>query len=206
VSLDNMVNEGLQWESKLDYNAGFDARLAGLTLRFDYYESYTENLLTDVTIPYSTGFNSVKENLGKVKNKGIEAFASYLVWSNNRNFFSINGGIETNKNKIIELSNAMKTFNDLQNTAAAAIGNNRPVLRYQDGMSMNTIWAVPSLGIDPANGKEIFVDRDGNTTYTWRATDMVAAGNSRSSYWGVFGLSGEYKGFGASVTARFLGG
>lgn len=206
VSLNNMVNPGLQWESKLDYNAGFDARLSGLTLRFDYYESYTENLLTDVTIPYSTGFNSVKENLGKVKNQGIEAFASYLVWSRDRNFFSINGGIETNKNMIVELSNAMKTFNDLQNAAAAAIGNNRPVLRYEDGMSMNTIWAVPSLGIDPANGREVFVGQDGHTTYTWRASDMVAAGISRPSYWGVFGLSGEYKGFGASVTARFLGG
>lgn len=206
VSLNNMVNPGLQWESKLDYNAGFDTRLAGLTLRFDYYESYTKNLLTDVTIPYSTGFNYVKENLGKVKNQGFEVFASYLLWSRDRNYFSVNAGVETNKNKIVELSNAMKTFNDRQNEAAAAVGNNRPVLRYVDGMSMNTIWAVPSLGIDPANGKEIFVNRDGNTTYTWNANDMVAAGNSSPTYWGVLGLSGEYKGFGLSVNARFLGG
>lgn len=206
VFLNNMVNPGLQWESKLDYNGGVDARLANLTLRFDYYESYTENLLTDVTIPYSTGFPTVKENLGKVKNKGIEAFASYLVWAKDRNYFSINAGIETNQNKIVELSNAMKTFNDSQNAAAAAVGNNRPVLRYEDGMSMNTIWAVPSLGIDPANGKEIFVNRDGNTTYTWNANDMIAAGDSKPSYWGVMGISGEYKGVGLSVNARFLGG
>src|SRR5690606_37332694 len=164
-SLNNMVNPGLQWESKLDYNGGFDARIGGLALTFDYYESYTENLLTDVTIPYSTGFSLVKENLGKVKNSGIEAGASWLVWSRGQNFFSLNGRIETNENMIVELSDAMKTFNDRQNEAAAAVGNNRPVLRYVDGMSMNAIWAVPSLGIDPANGREIFLDRDGNTTY-----------------------------------------
>lgn len=206
VSLNNMVNPGLQWESKLDYNAGFDARMAGVSLSFDYYESYTENLLTDVTIPYSTGFSLVKENLGKVKNNGIEASASWLVWSQGQNFISLNGRIETNKNKIVELSDAMRTFNDRQNEAAAAVGNNRPVLRYEDGMSMNAIWAVRSLGIDPANGREIFLDRDNNTTYTWRATDMVVAGNANPSYQGVFGVSGEYKRIGASITARFLGG
>src|SRR5690606_39098692 len=39
----NLSNPLLQWETKMDYNAGIDARLGGLQLRFDYYESYTEN-------------------------------------------------------------------------------------------------------------------------------------------------------------------
>src|SRR5690606_7237030 len=110
--LSNMANPFLQWETKLDYNIGFDARIQRLDLRFDYYESYTKNLITGVTIPYSTGFKTVKDNLGEVKNSGVEVYDSYLLWKKNRNFLSVHAGIETNKNRIVELSNAMKAYNE----------------------------------------------------------------------------------------------
>lgn len=202
----NMANSGLQWQSKFDYNIGFDAEIQNLSMRFDYYESYTENLITDITIPYSTGFNLVKENLGKVKNSGFEVNASYLVWANERDFFNIHAGVATNENVIINLSDAMEAFNEKQNEIAADTENNEPVLKYKDGMSMNAIWAVRSLGIDPATGREIYLDRNGNTTYNWNAEDMVVVGNSSPSYRGNFGFSGEFNGIGLSVTARYLGG
>ncbi|MFD0761317.1 SusC/RagA family TonB-linked outer membrane protein [Lutibacter aestuarii] len=202
----NVGNPGLQWETKFDYNAGFDAKLKNLSLRFDYYESYTQNLITDITLPYSTGFNSVKDNLGRVKNNGIELNGSYLVWNKGKDFFTVNFGITTNKNKIVELSDAMQSFNEKQEAIAADRGNNKPVLKYEDGMSMNAIWAVKSLGIDPATGNEIYVKQDGSTTYEWSADDLIVVGNSSPKYKGVVGFSGEYKGFGLSVTARYLGG
>lgn len=202
----NLSNPFLQWETKMDYNAGIDTRLGGLTLRFDYYESYTENLIADITVPFSTGFNSVKENLGKVKNSGIELDLNYNLWSQGKNFFAVNFGIATNHNEIVELSNAMRTYNEAMEQQAADQENSRPVLRYVDGMSMNAIWAVPSLGIDPATGNEVYLDRNGNTTYEWNAQDMIVAGNSNPKYRGIFGISGEYKGIGISLTGRYLGG
>lgn len=202
----NLGNADLQWETKFDYNLGLDAKIENLNLRFDYYESYTENLITDITLPYSTGFNSVKENLGKVKNTGIEINASYLVWSKGSNFFNVNFGITTNKNQIVNLSDAMKSFNEAQDAIAGADENNKPVIKYQDGMSMNAIWAVPSQGIDPATGLEVYVKQDGSTTYDWDADDMVVVGNSNPKYRGIFGISGEFEGFGISITARYLGG
>ncbi|MCF4100777.1 SusC/RagA family TonB-linked outer membrane protein [Gillisia sp. M10.2A] len=202
----NISNPSLQWESKFDYNAGLDAKIGHLSLRFDYYESYTENLITDITIPYSTGFDRVKDNLGKVKNSGIEANISYLLWSKGRDFVSINGGVSTNKNEIVELSNAMKSYNEAMDEQAADRGNSEPVHKYEDGMSMNAIWAVRSLGIDPSTGNEIYLDRNGNTTYEWSAEDLAVVGNSNPKYRGIFGISGEYKGFGVNVTGRYLGG
>ena len=202
----NLSNPLLQWESKFDYNAGIDAKVGDLSLRFDYYESYTENLITEITVPNSTGFNKVMDNLGKVKNSGIEADLSYLVWSQGRNFLNINAGIATNKNEIVELSNAMQSFNEAMDERAADRGNSKPVHKYEDGMSMNAIWAVRSLGIDPSTGNEIYLDREGNTTYQWNAEDMVVVGNENPEYRGLFGISGEYEGFGVSVTGRYLGG
>jgi TonB-linked SusC/RagA family outer membrane protein len=202
----NLANEALQWETKFDYNAGFDARMGGLSMRFDYYESYTTNLISGVSVPTSTGFDIVRENLGKVKNSGFEIFASYLLWSKGSNFISLNAGIETNKNRIVELSNAMKNFNANMDKQASEKGTNKPVHKYEDGMSMNAIWAVPSLGIDPANGLEIYQKRDGTTTYEWNAGNMIVVGNAMPSYWGVGGLSAEYRGIGLNVTARYSGG
>ncbi|WP_244518818.1 SusC/RagA family TonB-linked outer membrane protein [Parapedobacter composti] len=202
----NMANPLLQWESSFDYNIGLDAKVKGFGLRFDYYERYTENLLADVSLPNSTGFSSVKDNLGRVKNQGIEVFANYMVWQRGRNFISLNASIETNESKIIELSDAMKVFNSRMEARAADRGNNRPVHRYQDGMSMDAIWAVPSLGIDPATGLEIYLDQDGNTTFEWNANDMIVAGVARPKYQGVLGFSAEFNGFGIAVSARYLGG
>ncbi len=205
-SVQNMANSSLQWESKMDYNAGIDAKYKIVNLRFDYYESYTENLITDITIPYSTGFNSVAENLGKVKNQGIEVDLNLNLWSSGRNFFAVNAGLATNTNEIIELSDAMRSYNEAMEEQASSLGRAEPVLRYVDGMSMNTIWAVPSLGIDPATGDEIYQGIDGKTTYEWDASNLIAAGNSNAKYRGIFGLSGEYNGFGISVTGRYLTG
>lgn len=202
----NMVNPGLQWESSFDYNAGADIKIKTLGIRFDYYQRLTKNLLADVTLPNSTGFNVVKDNLGKIKNEGVELYLNYAVWQKARDFVSLQFGIETNTNKIVELSTSMKSYNDRMDAIAADRGNNKPIKKYQDGMAMDAIWAVPSMGIDPATGNEIYLTRNGETTYQWVATDMVVAGIARPKYQGTFGIQGEYKGVGVAITARYLGG
>jgi TonB-linked SusC/RagA family outer membrane protein len=205
-SLASLANADLQWESKFDYNAGADIAMGNLNLRFDYYEAFTEHLIAPISTVPSTGFSAVNENLGKVKNSGIELYASYLVLNRGGNFLSLNAGLETNKNKIVDLSAAMKSYNTAMGKIAADQGNSVPVKKYEDGMSMNAIWVVPSLGIDPATGNEIYVDRDGMTTFNWNANDMVVGGNSNPDYQGTLGFSGEYKGIGLNVVARYLGG
>ncbi len=201
-----LSNPDLRWENKLDYNAGIDLRIGRLSGRFDYYNSYTENLVTPITVVPSSGFNTVYENLGKVQNKGIEAYVSYNVYQKGRDFVNVYGSIETNLNKILALSDAMKAYNDKMTDSASFKGNSVPVKRYYEGGSLHTIWAVPSLGIDPATGLEVYQNPDGTTTYLWDANNMVNAGYGRPRYQGTFGVNLEIKGWGLNVTARYLGG
>ena len=100
----------------------------------------------------------------------------------------------------------MRTYNQLQEQEAADKGNNRPVLKYVDGMSMTAIWAVPSLGIDPMNGQEIYLKKDGSRTYVYDPLDMIVAGDTKPTARGHFGFTAEYKGFGFSSTFRYLYG
>ncbi len=58
---------------------------------------------------------------------------------------------------------------------------------------MNTIYAVKSLGIDPGNGKEIFVTRDGSLSYVWDANDQVPCGNTDPMISGNLNVNVTYK-------------
>ena len=204
--LSKMPNPALKWEQRMDYNVGADITIHRATIVFDYYNSVTENMLTDVAIPTSTGFDTVKDNLGKVRNRGIEAKLSYTLWQGKQGFFNLFGSIAYNKNIIINLSESLKAYNDKMMAQAQDKSNSTPVLIYQDGMPMNAIWAVPSLGIDPTTGQEIYVRKDGTLTYEYDAQDQVVAGISDPKYRGNFGFAAEYKGFGLSATCTFLGG
>ena len=46
--LSKMPNPALKWEQRMDYNVGADITVHRATIAFDYYNSVTENMLTDV--------------------------------------------------------------------------------------------------------------------------------------------------------------
>lgn len=85
--------------------------------------------------------------------------------------------ISRNKNILKEISEAMRSYNEQQEELATE--GNVPVQKYYDGVSMDAIWAMPSLGIDPANGREIYIAKDENgnpyRTYTYDAAQQVIA-------------------------------
>lgn len=198
--LKNMPNPDLKWEQRMDYNVGLDAHMGPLSLALDLYQSDTRNMLTDLTIPGSTGFKIVKDNLGMVRNTGIEGKMTYQIWSNGKgNYLNIFGSIIHNKNKIVSLSQSLKEYNERMKQEAIQNRRQAPVLIYEDGLSLTTLWAVPSVGIDPSNGREIYIKKDGSLTYNYSSEDLVASGNTEPKVRGNFGLSGEYRNFGINL-------
>ena len=204
--LAQMPNSALKWEQKLDYNIGFDFRVSKLNLTFDYYSSDTKNMLTSVSIAPSTGFDKVQSNLGLVRNQGVELQANYTVWQHKDGFVNLYGSFVTNKNKIIRLSESMRTYNEQNRKLAEESGTTAPVAIYEDGNSMTAIWAVPSAGIDPQTGQEVFIQKDGSLTYTYNSANLVVAGDNTPKYRGNFGFSAEYKGVGLSALLSYQTG
>ena len=204
--LKGMKNDDLKWQEKLDYNIGIDVDIAhNFTLKFDYYISQTTNTLLDFTIPPSTGFTSVKENIGDVKNTGFDAYLTYTPWRNvkDRSFFTLTAAVSHNKNKITGISDAMKQYNKKQDEIASDRFDNRPVQKYYEGVSMTAIWAVKSLGIDPATGEEIFLSKDGKRTNSWSAADMVICGDELPDFSGNFGFNYTWKGLSLNCVFRY---
>ena len=202
-----MANDRLKWQRKKDTDVGleftaFDSRL---NIRLDYYNSITDDLLTDVTIPSSTGFTSYKENLGKVQNQGFEFYVNARVWENREKNGYVNIYVNGthNTNKIKEISNFLASFNEEQYETVT----NKPITRYEEGQSMTAIWAVPSRGIDPATGKDVFVKKNGRTTFEWNSDDLAVCGDTEAKLYGNFGFNFSYWGFIVNVGMMYeLGG
>ena len=193
----------------------FDA----LDVTFDYYVKNTENLLTPVSLPPSAGFSSYTENLGETKNKGVEFKVNYRVLKNNDKamYLSVFASGMHNKNRITKISDALSVMNNERDKEKANGGGGNPNLeensgitkpsvRYAEGQSMDAIWAVRSLGIDPATGEEIFIRPDGSITNTWNTNDQVVLGDTEPKIQGTFGLNATYKNLSLYMTFMYEAG
>ncbi len=199
-----MPNSNLKWQQTGDFTVGLDLGLwKRVNLRFDYYDSRTRDALIAMSIPTSTGFTSYMENLGNVQNRGVEATANWRFYQKGQSFMSLTGSIAHNVNKVTKINDALSSFNreqDAENTTS-------PIIRYEEGQSMTAIWAVRSLGIDPATGREMFLKKDGTTTYTYTTDDYIIAGDSNPKVHGTLGFNGEYQGIGLNLLFSYqMGG
>lgn len=195
VSLMAYGNPDLKWQKTRQLNIGTELSLLqnNLNISLDIYNKVTDNLLTDINLPLSSGFASYKANVGKVQNNGWELYVNGTVLKSHDNSFRWKLGMNMvhNKNKIKEISNSLKALNDQLSSTSSY----NPSFMYKEGESMNTIYAVKSKGIDPSNGKEIYVKADGTETYTWDAKDQVPCGVTDAKLQGNFNTNIYWKGF-----------
>lgn len=212
----NFGNHNLSWQKSLMTDAGIDLGLFNnrVMLVPRIYRKLTKDILADISIAPSTGFTTYKENLGDMENRGAELNVTWNAYANKDWTVTFMGNFAHNTNKIVRISNSLKSYNDRVNDAQQKKPEDGeddlrgvPLLRYNEGQSMDAIYAVPSLGIDPENGREIFVKQDGSLTYDWDARDITVVGNGTPKAEGSFGTMLRYKQFmlNAFFTTRFGG-
>lgn len=191
-------NSNLQWQKTQNYDAGIDLGLFNdrLFITPRYYYKLTSGLLADIYLPPSTGFNFYKDNLGDISNTGVELNLKYNVVKTRDLLVNVFVNMAHNESKIVKISKSLKAYNDKADQVQQQAGNQgTPYLRYVEGQSFNTIFAVRSLGIDPENGKEIFIKKDGSHTYDWDVKDIVPVADNTPTADGYFGTNISYKGF-----------
>lgn len=219
AELMGLPNSALKWQRTRDWNTGVDLMIKRfLTARFDYYISTTTDLLSDMTVVPSMGFSSYKANLGKVENKGYELSLAVTPWrdDNRRAWITLTASALHNDNKIKEIYDVFRSWNEKQdalkeematedtyNTEEYKKQMTRLSTKYYEGQSMTALWGVRSLGINPVNGEEMYLDKDGKTTSTWSTADEVVIGDSNPKLRGNFGLNGGYRGFTFSLICSY---
>ena len=192
-------NPDLKWQSTEKLNVGIDFALLNnrLTGYFNVYRDVSKSVLTDVLLAPSLGFESYKDNLGEIENKGIELSLRATLYKNVQKGlqWDVFANVVRNKNKLLKLNDALAAYNKTQDDNTNSEGNQKPVVRYQEGQSINTIWANESLGIDPNTGEEVFLDMNGNKVNEWSTDNYKPMGCKDPDFYGNFGTLFMYKGF-----------
>ena len=218
IALKALGNKDLKWETTNKLNIGTDLSFLDnrVSLNFDYYHNKTVDLITDVTLPYSAGFSSYKSNLGETLNEGFDIQFRYDVFRTKAWNVALWGNLNHNTNKILKVSDALKAYNSMVDeyyrgaeeslTMIPDWGNTsegfaKPIMKYEEGASLTSIFGVRSLGIDPTTGKELFLYRTGEVSSVWKAIQEVPLGDTEPTASGTFGFNVVYKNF--SLFASF---
>ncbi len=197
-------NPRLSWEKQMKSTIGARFALMQDRYRFniEYYNRLTESMLISVPQPYTSGFSTILENVGSMKNSGIDFEFNFDVVRSREFFVTPYVNFNYNKNEVTEL------FQDLPywiipNTGVAWVVG-QPVAFYRP------LFA----GIDPADGAPMWyvpgedrtVTRKEETTKVFNNADLEQnAGIPRYAPWsGGFGLNAGWKGFALLVDFAFV--
>ena len=196
-------NPELKWERTLSKNVGLDLTLFKnrWDLTLDAYQKTTDNLLLDVSLAPSIGAVTARQNVGEVENNGIE-FQTRVVPIQTKDLqWSLSLNYSYNRNKVKKVSDALKALNQKNLGVDSLNRGTTPLPLYEEGESLTALKVVPSAGIDPATGKEIFIKRDGTYTFTYDPNDRRVFGDTSPWAYGSLTSYLMYKGF--SLNANF---
>lgn len=199
MMVSNFGNPDLKWQKTLDKNIGLDLTMMNnrLNVTFDYYSKMTDPLLASISVPSSVGVKTVLTNMGKQMTSGFSGTVKYspiyrpddrINWTLSLNF----------KHQTAEYRNIGKSLDQFNEQ-----NRNKSLVRYYDGGSPTSLWAVRSMGINPSDGRELFLTKEGKYTFEYNVDDEVIVGNSEPKLEGVIGSTLYYKGFSFSLFFRY---
>ncbi|WP_428664660.1 SusC/RagA family TonB-linked outer membrane protein [Runella sp.] len=231
IAVSAVGNSDLQWETSNKYDAGLELGILNnrFNVTLDYFVNDVDNLVLDVPTPLSGGVpnNSIKQNIGSLRNKGIELSiggdilrSKDFSWNANFNYSNI-------KNEITALYS-------IGGTAVPYIQNGGYNL-IKIGQPINVIHGYQFSGVNSANGNPVYVKADGSLIQlnlsngapfsiggyylannqnegtlgaqsSLTFTDRKELGNPTPVWFGALTNNFRYKGLSLEVMLRYSGG
>ncbi|TRX60182.1 TonB-dependent receptor [Fulvivirga sp. M361] len=187
-------NPDVEWQRTQSIDVGLDVSLWDSKLNFilDYYHKRVNNLLFSSSVPNYLGYSSQEQNLGDMKNEGIEVTINAEVsigpvqWVSNFN-------LAANRNKILKL-----------NQQGQFVGRTPTGGKYlKEGEAAGLFFLYQWEGVDPLTGNPLWLDGDGNLSDSppenrWRVDDSLdrhrkVYGSNQPDFFGGFNNSFIYK-------------
>lgn len=177
-----LPNDNLKWETTAQFNVGLDAGLFNERVRItlDYYKKTTTDLLAQVTLPGSAGFNSIVTNLGEIQNSGFEfGVGADLVDKAFR--WDIFAQMSTNKNKIIDIGGS-----DIFGSGIS-LPFGSPINLAREGQPLGLFYGFKEDGLDD-KGQIKYVDLNNDGVIS--NSDQTIIGNPYPDY--IFSINNNF--------------
>ncbi|RFS18760.1 SusC/RagA family TonB-linked outer membrane protein [Chitinophaga silvatica] len=201
TTLKGIGNPNLNWTKtyNLSYNLSGKFFNNILSTTLSGYRNLTDPLIMAIPVPPSLGItDGIPKNIGKITTVGFEVTIDARV-INTRNWtlnLSFNSPVYY-KSRYSALGDVLSKFND-------SARNNGYMQRYYDGSSPDDVWAVRSLGVGQTRGFEVFLDKNGKSTFLFDKNNEVVVGSSRPVTQGNFNVRLRYKKFTIAVYSQYI--
>lgn len=179
----NLANPELKWEVKTGLDLGidygfFNNRVSGSV---GVFSEKNEDLLLAQTLSSLSGFGSITTNVGTMTRKGFEF---ELTTQNLRNPDGFNWSTSFN---FTYVTNKVKSLYDGLQQLPADVNT-------RVGSPYGAIFTYEYAGVNPANGRPMIYDVNGNLSYNFVAADRKFIGTNYVPYFGGLTNSFSYKG------------
>lgn len=192
----SISNQELTWEVSKKFDVGFDLSLwHRLHFTFDFYNEITSDALFQVPLSMTTGMTETYQNIGKIRNHGIEFSVNASILQTKDWTWSAYANLTWNENEVIKLS----TDEPIEYTYQI-IEEGRPYTQFK---------MKEYAGVDRETGKPLwYLNETGDeTTSDYNAAAKRYVGDADPDVLGGFGTNLRWKDidFGLSFNYR-LGG
>ena len=192
----SIPNPELTWEVSKKFDIGFDLSfLQRIHLTFDFYNEETSDALFEIPLSMTTGISKTYQNIGSIRNRGIEFSINTSIIQNNDLNWNFFANLTWNKNEVIKLS----TDDPLE-------------YRYkiiEQGHPYSQFYMKEYVGIDHETGKPLwYLNKEGDeTTSDYNAAAKRYVGDADPKVLGGFGTNLTWKGVDFNLNFNYrLGG
>ena len=101
----SIENRNLSWERTREFNLGIDLGFFNqrIMIDADIYRTVSDELLLNIPIPNTSGFNNVLTNIGAVENKGLEFGITSRNFEGGKFNWTTRFNYSVNRNEVLEL-------------------------------------------------------------------------------------------------------
>jgi TonB-linked SusC/RagA family outer membrane protein len=112
IAQNNVSNPGLKWETTAQSNFGIDLGFLKnrLNITAEFYYKKTTDLLLDVQLPLSSGYETALKNIGSFSNKGFELTVNSVNIDKNDFKWRSDFTFSFNRNKVLDLGDKFEFY------------------------------------------------------------------------------------------------
>ena len=191
-----LANADITWEQTDEFNGGLDLSIlkSRITLSVDGYYSITRALLFEQPTQSFTGFTKYWNNIGRVRNAGVEIQLNTVNYNTKRFTWTTDFNFSLSRNKLLEIGGERQviTQGERSENYIARVGD--PLIQYY-GFKTQGVWnsteeilANPHFANDVPGGLRIV---DVNNDNVLNDDDRTVLGNPYPGF--TYGLTNTFK-------------
>ena len=191
-----IANPQLTWELSESYNIGLDFELFDGTIEgiVEYYNKTTKDMLLDVPVSRTTGFTSLRQNVGSLENKGLEITLTGHV-------------IDTRDMRLTLGANFTRNTANITDLGGDDILSDGFWRRHRlDEGTFSEYYMYDWAGVNPVNGMGLWYDENGNITQNYSNARRVFMGKMQPDFYGGFNVDFSWKGLALSAQFEYKSG